>query len=68
MYVCMGLGIGLLALRTDTLFTPAPLKGPEFLSIYAWVESPIGMQEYCCNVYVNSPFMDERVVVKINLL
>ena len=29
------MGIGSLALRTDTLFTPAPLKkGPEFLSIY----------------------------------
>jgi hypothetical protein len=27
-------GIGLLALRTDTLFTPALKQGPEFLSIY----------------------------------
>ena len=38
MYVCMyappcPVGIGKLAFRTDTLFTPAPL-GPVFLSIY----------------------------------
>ena len=40
MYVCMyappcPVGIGKLAFRTDTLFTPAPL-GPVFLSIYLW--------------------------------
>ena len=32
------MGIGLLALQTDTLFTPAPKLGPEFLSIYLiWI-------------------------------